>query len=116
MPSFRGSRVFFLITFLVPDEDTLISNRIGDFLGKISFSLYLLHLPVLWQIENQAIKSPALFLPIFLVLTIVVSSTSYFVIENPLRLIIRSIALNNRVHSDSKKRRSFPARLFAAGE
>lgn len=113
---FSISLVFFLITFLVPDDCTLISNRIGDFLGKISFSLYLLHLPVLWQIENQAVQSPVLFLPIFLVLTVAVSSTSYFVIENPLRLAIRAVALNNRLHSDSKKRRSFPARLFAAGE
>lgn len=88
---FSVSLVFFLITFLVPDDDPLVSNRIGDFLGKISYSIYLLHLPILWQIKSQTIKFPLLFLPIFLLLTIVISYISHLRIENFSRLAIRAI-------------------------
>ncbi len=110
------SLVFFSIVFFVPDNYALIANRIGDFLGKISYSLYLLHIPILVQIKTYAIKSPELYLPIFLILSIVVSYISYLVVENPSRLAIRAIASNNRMHSDRKKHRSFLSRLFSAGD
>jgi peptidoglycan/LPS O-acetylase OafA/YrhL len=89
---FIVSFVFFSIIFLVPDDEKLISNRIGDFLGKISYSLYLLHIPVLWQLKTYAVSHPELFLPVFIILSIFISYLSYSVIENPLRLYIRSIA------------------------
>ena len=100
---FSVSLVFFLIIFLVPDDDALISNCIGDFLGKISYSLYLLHLPILLQIKDQAVKFPELFLPIFLIMAIVVSYVSYLVMENPLRLAVRAIASNKWVNKDAPR-------------
>lgn len=100
---FSISAVFFMITFLVPDDDVLLSNRIGDFMGKISYSLYLLHMPVIWGILPQATKHPKLFLPVFLLLTIIISYLSYQLIENPLRILIRRIFINNRTYSDSPK-------------
>ena len=100
---FSVSLVFFLIVFLVPDDDALVSNRIGDFLGKISYSLYLLHLPILFQIKDQAARFPELFLPIFLIMTIVVSYISYLVIENPARLAVRAIASSKWVSKDGPR-------------
>ena len=91
---FSVSVVFFCIAFLVPDNVHITSNRIGDFLGKMSYSLYLFHLPVFGLIKNYAIYSPILFLPIFLMLSIVVSYISYLVVENPSRTAIRAIASN----------------------
>ncbi len=98
---FIVSLVFFIFTFLIPDGDKLTSNRIGDYLGKISYSLYLLHVPILWQISGQAIQNPWLFLPIFLVLTIIISQLSYSMIESPSRRLIRAIAPNRHQYSGS---------------
>ena len=109
---FAVSLFFFMIIFLTPDDDPLIANRIGDFLGKISYSLYLLHFPVLYQIKHLAIKSPELFLPVFLCLSILISYISYLVIENPSRLLIKTIASRNRMQADNNKRRSFFLGLF----
>lgn len=41
------SAVFFALVFLVPDTNKLLVNPIGDFIGKVSYSLYLLHMPVI---------------------------------------------------------------------
>ena len=88
---FAVSLVFFLILFLVPDKNTFLSNRIGDFLGKISYSLYLLHLPVLWQIEKLAIVQLELQLLLFLTCALSISYISFIIIERPLGNAIRSI-------------------------
>lgn len=37
---FVVSAVFFVLIFLVPEDNPLLSNPFGDFLGKISYSLY----------------------------------------------------------------------------
>jgi peptidoglycan/LPS O-acetylase OafA/YrhL len=104
---FIVSFVFFLITFLVPDDEKIISNPIGAFFGKISYSIYLLHMPILMQIEEHAIKSPELLLPIYLLLTIVASYISYLVIESPSRTTIRAIASNIYAASIGQGKTSF---------
>jgi peptidoglycan/LPS O-acetylase OafA/YrhL len=88
---FCVSFVFFSVVFLVPDKNIFLSNYIGDFLGKISYSLYLLQYPVIWQLENQAKEKPEIFLIIFLIVLIVISYISYLIIECPTRRTIRTI-------------------------
>ncbi|WP_462151799.1 acyltransferase family protein [Pseudoalteromonas xiamenensis] len=44
--------IFFAILYLVPDTNVLLSNDLTDFLGKISYSLYLLHLPIIRIVEH----------------------------------------------------------------
>jgi peptidoglycan/LPS O-acetylase OafA/YrhL len=100
---FSVSFVFFFLVFLVPDKNILLSNRIGDFIGKISYSLYLLHQPVLHQLEKPANEQPEIFLVIFLGVSIIISYMSYLIIENPSRKAIRSIASNKRMHSEARK-------------
>ena len=46
------STVFFCIVFLVPNNNILLANKIGDFLGKISYSLYLLHMPIIEKVNQ----------------------------------------------------------------
>ena len=84
------SLIFFCVIFLVPNNHIFLSNQIGDFLGKISYSLYLLHMPILNLIENQAKQQPLSFLVIFVALSLIISYLSYLIIESPLRKIIRN--------------------------
>ena len=49
------SSVFFCVVFLVPNNNILLSNKLGDFLGKVSFSLYLLHMPIISFVNKLTI-------------------------------------------------------------
>ncbi|MCO7222712.1 acyltransferase [Pleionea sp. CnH1-48] len=88
------SAVFYCIVFLVPDGSRLLSNRLGDFIGKISYSLYLLHMPILWQV-NKLEMSLELKLVVFVLLSTFVAYLSFRFIEKPLAKWIRSIMSRN---------------------
>jgi peptidoglycan/LPS O-acetylase OafA/YrhL len=81
--------IFFAVVFLVPDDNPILANRWGDILGSCSYSLYMLHLPILKQLTPLAQNNPWLFLPVFLSLAILLSYFSYRLIESPCRRIIR---------------------------
>jgi len=85
------SGVFFMVVFLVPASNRLLSNAIGDFLGKISFSLYLLHLPVLHLLEGQAKLNPSIYLPLYLFFSIMVAYLAYLYLECPSRAAVRGL-------------------------
>lgn len=86
------SFVFFVITFLVPNESPLMCNPVGDLLGKVSYSLYLLHMPIMNLLKPYIIAFPRLSLPIFLVVTVGISYLSFRLIERPARRAIRALA------------------------
>ena len=65
-----------------------------DFLGKISYSLYLLHRPILNLIIIPAKAYPMTFLMVFITASLLISYLSYWFLENPLRISIRSMASN----------------------
>jgi peptidoglycan/LPS O-acetylase OafA/YrhL len=68
----------------------LLGGGIGHFTGRISYSIYLLHMPVLWimlWIEAPSINSLS-FMPVFLTAVIVVSAVSYHIFEAPARRLI----------------------------
>lgn len=77
--------VFYCCVFLTPKDNSIISNRLGDFLGKISYSIYLLHMPVLRHFKELGKSNPELYLFLYIACTIVVSYFSYLLIEKPLR-------------------------------
>ena len=89
---FVVSAVFFALVALVPDNNVVLANPIGDFLGTVSYSLYLLHLPVLSLIGGPAKKSPAAILVVFVALALGTAYASYRLIEAPSRRWLRSIA------------------------
>jgi peptidoglycan/LPS O-acetylase OafA/YrhL len=67
----------------------LLSTRVFTFLGKISYSLYLWHLPILILIPqflepelSQSVSRVILLIPIFLL-----SILTYFFIERPIRAV-----------------------------
>lgn len=81
--------VFFCVVFLVPDGNVLTENGAGDLLGRISYSLYLLHLPVLMLLLPLVQEEPLAGLPLFLTCALVVSWISYAVLERPSRARVR---------------------------
>jgi peptidoglycan/LPS O-acetylase OafA/YrhL len=68
----------------------LISNRVLAYIGEISYSFYLIHLPVMFYINMKFLPVQSGFTPIYfgkllliLVVTLILSSLSYRFIEKP---------------------------------
>lgn len=84
------------VVFLVPTDNPLIANPAGDFYGAISYSLYLLHLPVLMALSQAGWSQfGVLSLVVFLLIATLVSWLSYRLIEPPSRRLVRN-ALQHR--------------------
>ncbi len=96
--------IFFVIIFLVPDNCKILANKTGDFFGKISYSVYLLHMPILIQLQEPAKQHPQLLLPVFLGLTTILAYLSYTIIERPLRMMIRTYWDRSRKRQGSIKK------------
>jgi peptidoglycan/LPS O-acetylase OafA/YrhL len=60
-----------------------LSNYVSVFIGKISYSLYLWHWPVL--VYATLLFSQELVTPVYVVLTVFMSITSYYIVERPYR-------------------------------
>ncbi|ESY92708.1 acyltransferase [Mesorhizobium sp. LNHC209A00] len=67
--------------------NVLLGGRIGVFAGKISYSVYLLHMPVHFVMRQLPIyeTSPLLFIGLTLIVTTAVSWLSFTIIEKPAR-------------------------------
>lgn len=75
------SFVFCCVLFLVPDDNFFLCNSIGDFLGKVSFSLYLWHLPILGVVKRANIENNFVMLIAFFSISLILSWFSYHLIE-----------------------------------
>src|SRR5581483_5409550 len=83
--------VFAVVIFLVPDRSSVLANPCGDFLGKISYSMYLLHVPVLMHLERAGWTVGGAGCLLFLAITIGVATASYLLIEAPARRGLRRL-------------------------
>ena len=99
---FIMATVFFCIVFLVPDNNVLLANRVGDFIGKISFSLYLLHMPVIEKV-NQLDLSVELKLVTSLLVSVLIAYLSFRYFERPVAKWIRRSASDNGMQSSGAK-------------
>jgi peptidoglycan/LPS O-acetylase OafA/YrhL len=70
----------------------ILTNRVVGFLGKVSFSFYLLHVAVLWNAKNWLPQEPLLAIVLAFAISIVISSLTYITIESPMRQLIRHLA------------------------
>ncbi|NMP16341.1 acyltransferase [Thalassotalea sp. Y01] len=84
------SSVFFCLVFLVPNNNLLLANRLGDFIGKISYSLYLLHMPIIAHV-NQYALAVELKLLLSLLLSIFAAFLSHRYFEKPVATWIRNL-------------------------
>lgn len=81
--------VFFCVVYLVPDNNVLLTNKLGDFIGKISYSLYLLHMPIIKQVNQLNILVEAKLL-LALTLSVFIAYLSYRFFERPIANFIRA--------------------------
>ena len=84
------SIVFFMVVFLVPEKNPVLENRLGDLLGKISYSLYLLHYPLLKWLQNLGLVGGFGGLILFLLLATGIAYASFVFLERPMRKWVRS--------------------------
>ncbi len=84
--------IFFLLVFVAPRGHPLLENAIGDFYGRISYSLYLTHIPILVAAKPWLQQAPGLGLVLYLAAATAVAWLSYRVIELPSRRFIRGFA------------------------
>ena len=92
--------VFFSLVYLVPDHNLLLANPIGDFLGKISYSLYLLHMPILAQVTKLDLNLEAKLL-VFVALSVLCAYVSYMLIERPCANALRRyFSANKKAQAD----------------
>lgn len=75
---------------LSPWAASALGNRPMAWLGQISFSLYLLHMPVLWALNRftSAGEHTWLFLVVALPAILLLSSASYRILETPARALV----------------------------
>lgn len=85
------SLIFFATVFLVPPGNPFLENRIGDKVGEISYSLYLLHQPLLVALKNTGLAKGIFGLALFLLLSFGLAWISFSAIETPMRRKIRAL-------------------------
>ena len=85
-------------SLLAPVAKLVLANRIMVYSGRISYSVYLVHVPVIIWLTRFTSTSqfPVFFLVLALVLTIAIASASYRWLECPMRsAITRGARLTN---------------------
>lgn len=80
--------VFFCLVYLVPDNNRLLANKAGDFLGRISYSVYLLHLPIIQWVDDFQ-QHTTWKLVIALGLTLFLAHFTFLLFEKPVAKWIR---------------------------
>lgn len=70
-----------------PWADLVLGHRSMVFVGNVSYSLYLLHIPVLHYVEQIALVQayPLVFFPLFLAISLGVAWASFRFLETPAR-------------------------------
>ena len=82
------SAIFAVILFGVPDESVILSNPVGDFLGKISYSLYLLHVPIMSAVRDLGLPNTPAFV-VFVSLSVVIATVVFYAFELPMQKWLR---------------------------
>ncbi|MDX8399602.1 MAG: acyltransferase [Gallionellaceae bacterium] len=82
---------FFVVVFLLPEKNQLFENWAGDMLGRISYSLYILHIPLLLVLKDIGLAHGIGGLMIYLSLAFSVAYISFAGFELPVRQRLRTV-------------------------
>jgi peptidoglycan/LPS O-acetylase OafA/YrhL len=94
---------FFLVLALKKGLFSVILNtRFIQFLGKISYSLYLLHFPILLIVCSFTQANIYLIFPISLIITLILSYLSYYFIEMPFVRLGKKIMVHKLDNQSNK--------------
>lgn len=78
-------------SFIAAGHDSWLSgNSIAQFIGKISYSVYLFHWPVVVALNYFGFTDPALRLSGIL-LSFILGTVSYYIIENKVKIYIKKV-------------------------
>ena len=88
---FVMSTAFFCLVYLVPNNNKVLANKVGDFIGQISYSLYLLHMPIILLV-NRLNQSTEVKLLLSLSLSLGAAYISFRFFERPIAKAIRKLA------------------------
>ena len=94
---FVMSTVFFCVVFLIPDNNIFLANKVGDFLGKVSYSFYLLHMPIIGMV-NKFNLNIELKMLLSLSLSVFFAHLSYVFFERPIANKIRSASNKKKIN------------------
>ncbi len=89
-----GAGALVAVVVSAPRLSTILEGWVPQFLGRISFSLYLLHLPILLSLTYclyGSISQELIFVLTF-ILSIGIANISYYYIEMPLISVGRTLA------------------------
>lgn len=98
--------VFGVVLFVVPDDSIILANPVGDYLGKVSYSLYLLHVPIMRVVQRFELANTVAF-GLFLCVSLLVATAVFVAFERPAQRWIRAHLLDEEPGTPS--RRSSPA-------
>lgn len=80
-------------TVKAPLATLVFGSRIATFLGAISYSVYLLHIPILRAVGQTNLReNPTLLLAVVVGLTIFAATVSHIILERPARKIINGLS------------------------
>lgn len=89
---------FFTVVFFVPKDNVILENKVGDFTGRVSYSIYLLHFPILRLYKEFGLASGWPGLACFVLSVLGVAQLSYMFLEFPARKAIREKLSLNRAN------------------
>jgi peptidoglycan/LPS O-acetylase OafA/YrhL len=98
---------FLAVTLHAPVAERVLGNGFAKFFGNISYSVYLLHMPVLhWLTALPALDHRGIFLVVFLIATTAIAWLSFVLIERPARNFLRRPTLASRLRINYVQARS----------
>jgi peptidoglycan/LPS O-acetylase OafA/YrhL len=112
-PMLAAASLILLGVLISPSLRRLLCTRIPQYLGRISFGLYLVHVPLLYTIiaflAVRADLGPFILLPLFVVLALAAGHLLTVAVEVPLLEGLRKVSRKQAATSPVTDRRAPPA-------
>lgn len=85
----------FLVLLAANDNSLFTNNKVAQFLGNTSYSIYLWHWPLVFYLNYLQLNDQSFFIAIAIAMSILLGWISYRFIETPSRVYLSSLTLKN---------------------